>query len=358
MFLREEINKRNIPDILTFNNGAKLTSADQWEARRREIVKLLADEVYGHTPENNFNVSSEIISYSEKDCAGKASYTQVKIKVETDDGIFSFPVYQFIPLNVEKPPVLMQIAFRDEIPDKYMPVEEIIDNGFALIMFCYNDITKDKRDDFSTGVAPMYSRKKYDWGKIAMWAWAASRVMDYLQTYTRLDLNNIGVVGHSRLGKTALWCGANDTRFKFVFANNSGCSGDAITRGKTGEHVAEITKNFDYWFCENYKKYIGNEENMPFDQHFLVAATAPRYVYCGAAVEDTWADPYSQFLSYYAASDVYKLLGLGELSCPDKYPEIGDTFAKGDIGYHLRSGTHYLSRYDWNRYMEFMKSKF
>lgn len=357
MFLQEELNKRNVPDILTLNSGEKITSAKQWEQRRHEILELLAHEEYGYSPKGPFNVTSDIISYSEKDYAGKASSTQVRIKVETDEGLFSFPIYQFVPLNVEKPPVLMHIAFRDKAPDSYMPVEEIIDNGFALIMFCYNDITHDKRDDFNSGVATMYSRKKYNWGKIAMWAWAASRVMDYLQTYTRFDLDNVGVVGHSRLGKTALWCGANDTRFKYVFSNNAGCSGDAITRGKTGEHVAEITKNFDYWFCEEYQKYIGNEDEMPFDQHFLVAAVAPRYVYGGAAVDDTWADPYSQFLSYYAASEVYGLLDMKKLSCDDKLPEIGDTFADGDIGYHLRSGEHFFSRYDWNCYMKFIKSK-
>lgn len=357
MFLNEELKKRNIPDILTLNNGDKVTSASQWEQRRHEILTLLADEEYGHTPKGPFNVTSDIISYNEKDYAGKASSSQVKLKVDTDDGIFTFPIYQFVPLNIEKPPVLLHIAFRDSIPDKYMPIEEIIDNGFALIMFCYDDITLDKRDDFNSGIATMYSRKKYDWGKIAMWAWAASRVMDYIHTSTRLDVNNVGVAGHSRLGKTALWCGANDTRFKYVFANNSGCSGDAITRGKTGEHVAEITKNFDYWFNDEYQKYIGNENAMPFDQHFLVASVAPRHVYCGAALEDTWADPYSQFLSYYAASEVYELLGLKGLSCEDKLPEPGDTFADGDLGYHLRSGGHFFSRYDWNRYMEFMKSK-
>ena len=347
MFLHEELKKRNVPDILVPNMN--------WEQRRIEILELLAREEYGNSPKGAFNVTSEIVSYSEKDYAGKASSSQVKIKVNTDEGLFTFPIYQFVPNNVEKPPVFLHIAFRDNIPDEYMPVEEILDNGFALVMFCYNDITLDKRDDFTSGVAKMYSRKKYSWGKIAMWAWAASRVMDYLQTYTRLDLDNVAVIGHSRLGKTALWCGANDTRFKYVFANDSGCSGDAITRGKTGEHIADITHHFDYWFCDEYKKYIGNEDALPFDQHFLVAAIAPRYVYCGAAIDDAWADPYSQFLSYYAASEVYESLGMKPLSCADKYPEAGDTFADGDIGYHLRSGSHYLSRYDWGKYMSFMK---
>lgn len=357
MFLREELSKRNIPDILTFADGEKVTLPEQWEKRRLEIVDILSREEYGYAPKAPFNVTSEIVSCKEHNYAGKAVSSNIKIKVGTDAGEFVFPLYQIIPNNIEKSPAFVHIAFRSDVPDMYMPVEEIIDNGFALFMFNYNDISYDGKDGFSSGVAVHYDRKKYSWGKISMWAWAASRVMDYLQTLKSLDLDNIAVTGHSRLGKTCLWCGANDTRFQFIFSNNSGCSGDAVTRGKTGEHVDAITKNFDYWFCSDYQKYVNKEETMPFDQHFLVAAIAPRRVYCGAAAEDTWADPYSQFLSYYAASDVYELLGKKRLSCEDRMPVPGDTYDGGDLGYHLRSGEHFFSRYDWNRYMQYMKNK-
>jgi hypothetical protein len=191
-----------------------------------------------------------------------------------------------------------------------------------------------------------------------MWAWAASRVMDYLQTLEGIDGKRIAVIGHSRLGKTALWCAAQDERFAMGISNDSGCSGAAITRDKKGEHIKDITRSFKYWFCENYLKYVDNEEALPFDQHFLLSAIAPRPVYVCSALEDEWADPQSEFLSCVASSCVYELLGVKGLIAGDEYPEPGTSLHEGSIGYHLREGTHYLSRYAWQRFMEYMTQKF
>ena len=160
----------------------------------------------------------------------------------------------------------------------------------------YNDVTRDTEDNFESGIAKMYPRRNdgTDWGKIGMWAFAASRMMDYIQTLPEIDRQRVYVAGHSRLGKTAIWCGVQDERFAGVVSNDSGCSGAAVTRGKKGEHVVHITKNFPFWFCKNYQKYIENEENMPFDQHQLLALVAPRPLCVGSATEDEWADPQSE----------------------------------------------------------------
>jgi hypothetical protein len=181
--------------------------------------------------------------------------------------------------------------------------------------------------------------------------------MDFIQTLEEVDKARIAVVGHSRLGKTALWCAAQDERFIMGISNESGCSGAAISRGKKGERIRDIVKTFPYWFCENYKEYVDNEENMPFDQHFLISAIAPRYVYVSSAIGDEWADPESEFLSCVAASDVYELFGVKGLVTEDRLPEVGTKLHEGRIGYHLRGGTHYLSRYDWQGFMEFMRRK-
>lgn len=179
--------------------------------------------------------------------------------------------------------------------------------------------------------------------------------MDYAYTLDCFDFNRAAVVGHSRLGKTALWAGALDERFTHVISNNSGCSGAAITRQKKGERIRDIIRVFSRWFCDNYQKYVDKEELLPFDQHFLVAAIAPRKVYVASAIEDEWADPVSEFLSCYAASEVYEKLGLKGFISSDRLPEAGEYFHEGNIGYHLRKGTHYLSREDWNLFMDYME---
>ena len=357
--LSEKLKERKIPDVLTFSSGDPVKGRAEWGKRRSEILELLSREVYGFSPAPPEKVTCSLLWRNQNAFAGKAVYSMIQIKFNTPKGEFSFPVNLIVPKSLQPVPLFLHIAFRPDIPDSYYPVEEIIDGGFATASFCYNDITMDADDGFTSGIAAMYTgteRKPDEWGKISMWAWAAQRVMDCLQTLDEIDKKRIAVVGHSRLGKTALWCAAQDERFFMGISNESGCSGAAITRGKRGERVKEITDQFPYWFCENYKKYAGNEENMPFDQHFLLAAVAPRYVYVSSAEEDEWADPESEFLSCFAVKDVYQLFGLRGLVTPDKMPKPGTVLHEGKVGYHLRRGTHFFSRYDWQRFMEFVKA--
>ena len=350
--ISEIIQSRRLPDLLKFENGAPVT-AESWEARRLEMLEILKREEYGYAPPAPAYVKSEIIS-EKTDYAGKAKMLEVKLTMPTDGGDFSFTVMVGIPKKASaenKVPTFVYINFRPEIPDKYLPAEDIIDAGFAFVRIYCNDITLNGKDDFKQGIAPYYDREKYNWGKISMWAWSASRVFDYLETTDWADLSRVGVSGHSRLGKTSLWCAANDTRFAIACANNSGCSGDAITRDKKGEHIVDITRNFPFWFCENYKKYINNEDAMPFDQHFLVAALCPRKVALGAALDDEWADPESQYLSACEASRAWELLGLTGFVHPDRLPVPGDNFPEGNVTYHLRAGAHFHSTEDWRYYL-------
>ena len=205
-------------------------------------------------------------------------------------------------------------------------------------------------------------RRKYDgtdWGKISMWAWGASRVLDYLLTRSEVDSENVAVIGHSRLGKTALWCAAQDERFRFAFSNDSGCAGAALERIKheNAETIESITRVLPYWFCENYHRYAKNVESMPFDQHFLLGAIAPRFLCVGSASLDAWADPYSEQLCCCEASQAWEVNGHMGFVGPKESAHIGDSFHEGNIGYHLRDGIHFLGRTDWLQYMAFMKKK-
>ena len=350
--------EQKIPEVLQDAAGAVITDRKVWEQQRGRIYELLCDQEYGFLPPPPEQISFRTVERQEDFCASKAVYERVEIRVQVSGKEFAFPVDAVVPAVVsEKPMAFVHINFRSNVPDEYMPSEELADGGFAVFSFGYEDVTKDNRD-FSDGLAALFpagSRNGNAPGKIALWAWAALRVMDYLQTREDVDLKNVAVVGHSRLGKTALLAAASDERFAFAISNDSGCSGAAVTRGKKGERVADITKMFPYWFCENYKAYAGREEEMPFDQHFLLALIAPRKLYVSSAQEDQWADPPAELAGCRAASPVYGLYGLGGLVCGEESPEANAVFPEGNIGYHVRKGTHYLSRYDWQRFMEYLR---
>lgn len=328
---------------------------------REEMLEIMQKEVYGYLPQK-----PEKLTWTVKDnyipsfCAGKATSQRVELTAYIGEKTFTFPFVAVIPKTEGAHPFFIHINFRPDVPDRYMSSEEIVDNGFACLSFCYEDVTKDN-GDFTDGLAGVLyengMRKPNDAGKIAMWAWAAQRVMDYAEQEQRLDKNCAIVCGHSRLGKTALLCGATDERFQYVYSNDSGCSGAAITRDKEGETVEVITRVFPFWFCENYKQYANRESDMPFDQHYLIASVAPRYAYVASAWEDKWADPASEMLSCVAATPAYEKFGLNGLVSEDRLPQIGDLWHDGNVGYHLRSGLHYFSREDWNKLTEFVNKK-
>jgi hypothetical protein len=243
--LQQEILKRELPPLLTMNDGRQCT-AELWGERRAEILNLLRKNIYGYTPEPPEKVTGEIVEQSpERAFAGKVNQQRISIKFDTPNGEFSFPLYLFLPRNNPCAPLFLHIAFRPDIPDIYSPIEEITDNGFALALIYYKDIVNDNlHGDYSDGLGKLYidkrERRPDEWGKIGMWAYAASRALDYLLTRDEVDHKHIAVVGHSRLGKTALWCAAQDERFFMGISNNSGIGGAAIAKHSTGERVLDL----------------------------------------------------------------------------------------------------------------------
>lgn len=327
---------------------------------REQMLAILAHEVYGFMPPRPLDLTWEVQeNYVKNFCAGKATLSRVELCCHLPEGKFTFPVYCTIPTAPGKYPFFVHLNFQDNVPHRYQPTEELVDNGFAVLSFCYTDVTSDD-GDFTNGLAgAIYqgrSRASTDPGKLALWAWAAQRVLDYALTIPALDPARSIVCGHSRLGKTALLAAATDPRFAIAYSNDSGCSGAAITRDKEGERVRHIYQRFPYWFCPNYQQYMDNEHAMPFDQHFLVGAIAPRPVCVGSASEDLWADPVSELLCCVAASASYEALGLPGFVHRDTLPEIGETLFAGTIGYQLRRGPHYFGREDWQKLIDFVRS--
>lgn len=326
---------------------------------KEEMIEILAREEYGPVPPAPRSVEAvqRDLGAKYEHCSGHAVYTEFDLTAHMDGFDCSFPVRCLFPKNHPEKgaPAFVLINFRPEVPDWYYPAQEIADNGFAVICIYYNDVTKDEDDNFSSGIAPEIVKHCGPTGKISMWAWACSRALDFALTRDDIDPDRIAVIGHSRLGKTALWAGANDERFSTVISNDSGCSGAAISRGKDGETIERIARVFPHWFNGEYKKHGNREYDAEFDQHFLLAAIAPRKLCVGTASEDTWADPVSEYLCCCAASEAWEKTGKAGFVHPDRLPEIGDAFQEGSISFHLREGSHYLDRADWNRYMDFMR---
>lgn len=362
--LDEKLRQKDYPQILPADCSCA-ADAQAWRKRRAELMALMEKYSYGKTPSLPVKVTGEVTDTDTHAYAGKVTNEKITIHMETSLGVFSFPIELFVPKNAQKPPVFLNIAFK-RVPDKYIPVEEITDSGYALAVMAYKDVLNDNLGgDYSDGIAAYFGvtkdRKNDEWGKIGMWAYAASRVMDYLTSCRdELDTSKVAVIGHSRLGKTALWCAAQDERFAAAISNNSGYGGAASSKHGKGERVSDFMDwgSWD-WFCENFKEFGGEKEDCkPYDQSFLLALIAPRLLCVGSAAKDYAADPEAEFLTTLHASSVWEALGKKGLVCPDAMPSPGDKFFDGYVGYHLRDHEHFISREDWNAYIEFLDKKY
>jgi len=396
----KEVPPYALPDLLVTARGMKVTTADEWlTLRRPEIFDLFSRQVYGRVPRGN--VKTEFIPGPSEPAAlcGKAVRKEIIVRSTNGSLENSMTLLLYLPADAKGPaPVFLGLNFEGNhticsdpgiavthswvptnvqscVPDHSAtslsrgagapnwPVERILERGYGLATIYYGDIDPDFDDGFKNGIHPLFYAKDQtkpaadEWGSIAAWAWGLSRAMDYLQTDPGVDSKKVIVLGHSRLGKTALWAGATDPRFAIVISNNSGCGGAALSKRIFGETVGIINERFPHWFCGNFKQYSRNEQALPIDQHMLLALIAPRPVYVASAEQDGWADPRGEYLSAYHAGSVYKLFGKSILNS-ESMPPLNQPLIHQDIGYHIRAGSHALSRYDWEQYMNFADCHF
>ena len=321
-------------------------------------------------------------------------FIQLGVAVETDAGSLQFDTLVVRPEGDTRVPAVVGLNFRGNyttvsdtrvrlpagwVPDDLgatehaavassrgahssrWPVEQITAAGYALVTTYCGDFDPDYHDGFANGVHALFpaERDARSPGTIAAWAWGLSRVLDLIgleEADVRIDAARVAVLGHSRLGKTALWAAANDTRFAAAISNESGCGGAALTRRGYGETVRAITRQFPHWFCETFSEYAARDAEVPVDQHMLIASIAPRPVAVGSAEGDKWADPRGEFVSLQAAAPAWAEHGL-QAALPDEWPAVGS--AAGEcVQYHLRSGNHDLTSHDWARYLSFLDRRF
>lgn len=385
-----------LPNLMVCSDGTKVETSEIWiNKRRSEILELFKELMYGKPPiEKPKNIKFEIINYKESALNFNATRKVVRIFLEGKKE-FHADVLIYLPPNVSYQPtsIFLILNFtgnhaviddpeidlrpiwdtklkkkiipsedtRGSASSRY-PIKKILERGYGFATCYYGDIVPDFSDCYEYGLFGTFDylfgekRPKNAWGAISAWAWFLSRIMDYFEIDEDIDSKKVIVLGHSRLGKTALWAGALDERFSIVISNDSGCCGAALSRRKYGETLKIINTAFPHWFCENFKRFNDKEDELPFDQHMLIALIAPRPVYIASADEDLWADPLGEFLSAKNAEPIYKLFGLEGLPT-ENIPDL-NTPCMGHIGYHIREGKHDLTTYDWEKFIDFVDKHF
>ncbi|MEX0742254.1 MAG: hypothetical protein WD079_05605, partial [Phycisphaeraceae bacterium] len=352
--------------------GRAVASEQAWTQQRRgEVLELFREHVYGRRPGAPQTLTFHEIEHDDQAMDGKATLRRIEIRSGVDDREHTFELIVFVPNDADGPVPLFLLmnnrgpehtdATRTERSD-FWPAEEIIERGYGIAALQVGDLAPDSADTFRRGVIDLFENGQNDrpgdaWAGLAAWGWGASRAMDYFETADDIEATQVGLVGHSRGGKAALWAGAEDERFAMIVSNSSGCGGAALSRRQVGERVKQINDRFPHWFCENFNAYNDREHALPLDQHMLVALIAPRTVYVASASDDIWADPRGEFLSLAHASPVYALWGHEPLS-PDAMPDVDEPVHVGPLGYHIRTGGHNLTPYDWHRFIDLAEVQF
>jgi hypothetical protein len=386
-----------LPDPLIFSDGTPVkTPADWFERRRQQILTEFTEQMFGKAPPAPPRINFKIVSQDDQALGGSAIRKEIEILLAQGPPTITLTMLLYVPKSAAPVPVFWGLnlngnhtvtaerdvrinpnwidhraagvvdhhataASRGTRVDRW-PIAMIVSRGFALATAYCGDIDPDFDDGFQNGIHAAFRKSGQEkpgadeWGSIAAWAWGLSRGLDYLQQDPLIAGDRVAVIGHSRLGKTALWAGATDPRFAMVISNDSGCGGAALSKRLFGETVAKINQAFPHWFCGNFKRYNENEAALPFDQHELLALIAPRPLYVASASGDLWGDPKGEFLATVHADPVYRLLGtdgLGGSAPPATMPVPDQPLKSGTIGYHLRSGKHDITPYDWQQYLDF-----
>jgi (4-O-methyl)-D-glucuronate---lignin esterase len=383
-----KVGKYTLPDPLVFANGRPVTNAQDWAWRRVEILRLFASDVYGHSPRPPAHTLYTVFDTDPHALGGTAIRKEVSIYFSSQKKGLHEDLLLYIPAGAKGPvPVILSLNFRGNQAvtsdpgvklamlwdskthqrvratdasrgsDHEFDVPKVLARGYGFATIYYQDIEPDFAGGWKYGIQPLFFKpgqtapEPDDWGAIGAWAYGLSRAMDFLQNDKDVDSHRVAIMGHSRLGKTVLWAGAEDTRFAMVLSNCSGEGGAALMRRNYGETIPSMMIHFPFWFCGNLKKYADHINDLPVDSHELIALVAPRPVYITSAEKDQWADPRGMFLACVAAGKVYRLLGAEGLDT-EKFPAVNHPI-QHTIAFHMRDGVHTVTAFDWEQFLKF-----
>jgi len=397
----EKVRPYTVPDPLLKPDGSRVKDAEDWESwRRADVLRDFRDLMYGHTPDLPIRIRPRMLAKKSDAVDGLATRIILDLELFEDPDAPRIQMMLYLPNGAAGPvPVFLGLNFYGNasleadplipLPQGWMrphadsravidnratealrgisesrwPLELIIRRGYGVATFYYGDVEPDHIEGWREGIrgyaferAGRKERRPDDWGALGAWGWGLSRALDCLETVPEIDAESVVVFGHSRLGKAALWAGAQDQRFAIVISNNSGEGGASLARRNFGENVAFSIAHASWRYCDRFREYIDREKELPFDQHMLLGLIAPRPVYVASATEDLLADPKGEFLSAVYAEPVYRLFGkqgLNTMVWPPPDSSIGDS-----IGYHLRTGGHAITSYDWECYLDFADRHF
>ena len=377
-----------LPDPLTFQNGTKVRGAKDWQRRRAEIRGLFEENVFGRSPKASASINYQVFDSDKNALGGKATRKQVTIYFSPKSASPKEDVLIYVPNWAKKPvPLILSLNFSgnqaviDDLgvklgtvwdrtthlpetakedsrgKDKNFEVQKVLDRGYGFATINYQDVEPDFEGGISHGIRPLFYKSGQtqpapnDWGAIGAWSYGLSRAMDYLEEDKDIDAKRVALMGHSRLGKTVLWTGAQDQRFAMVLASCPGEGGASLARRNYGETIRNLMDRFPFWFAANLNKYADDPNQLPVDMHELIALSAPRPVYVTGAEDDKWADPKGEFLALVAAGPVYRLLGAQGLGT-DQMPALNQPI-QHTLAFHYRTGKHEVTDFDWEQFLKF-----
>lgn len=380
-----------LPDLLAGSDAAA------WPVRRDELLELFRRHVYGRAPEAGWRLDAVRSRGPVPAWNGRAERSEITATLAGPCGERRFTILLHVPAAARGPvPLLLGLNFCGNhtvvcdpwptVPTAWMPPHEewgfaggpgraadrglsagrwpiswLCAEGFAVATIAYGELEPDRPGAWADGLRGAFHAADpavdpEAWGAIAAWAFGASRALDaVLACEPRIDPARTGVVGHSRLGKTALWVAAQDTRFAWAMSNDSGCQGAALARRRIGERQARLNAVFPHWCCIASRRFDERESELPVDQHMLLALIAPRILHVASAAADLWADPRGEFLSCVHASPAWELLGVSGLGVgADGMPAPGGAVG-AHLRYHIRPGRHDMPEADWWRLVETLR---